>query len=168
MTKSWSEQPLWQKCWMREDRLHLAVAKIIGHAGCSIGEFWDKAKKLPNYDKYKVENVVGDLTVWSLRQPPQLKLELTATALKILHPLLGPPPGDPTYAGWWTVRLVSVAEMRERGEKVTHAEHPPVPIPGLTEPHVPGKTKPKEKPTQKAGKKPAKETPKKPARKKSA
>lgn len=134
LSKPWSERPLWQRVFLSEDRVYLEAAKIVGLLGCGISEFWDRAKKIPNYDKYRVENAVNALTDFKLRQPPILKLELTPHARKVCRVFLGPEPKSPEYAAWWSARLVSVALHRERGWPVTHAEAPPVPLEPATKP----------------------------------
>ena len=135
---------------MDADRVYLHAARIVGYGGCSPIAYFDAAKKLPNYDKRKFERAMEELTSWKARQPPTLRLELTAQARKIVRPILGPPPEDPEYRVWWRRRHVSVLAMREEGRKVEWAEEPPVP---LAEP----KKAPPKKPASKAApKKPAK------------
>jgi hypothetical protein len=105
--KPWHEKPLWQRVYMDDDGAYREAAKLIGYAGTTPTEFYDKAKKLPNYDKYRFENAVRDLTVYKLREPPTLRYELTPNARKICRVLLGCPPDDPDYKKWWTLRLIS-------------------------------------------------------------
>jgi hypothetical protein len=58
------ETPLWEKVWLgRWSRTYLNAGKIIGHLGCSAFAFYDAAKLLPDYDKYRYENAARDLTV---------------------------------------------------------------------------------------------------------
>jgi hypothetical protein len=141
--KPWQEQPLWWKLYMREDGVYAAAARIIGYLGCSPFEFYDAAKLLPNYDKYKFENAVRDLTVYTMREGPNPRYELHKTARKACRVIFGCPPEDPDYKRWWESRLISVRMMREAGEAVTHAAEPPVPFDPTPEPSKNGKAKPK-------------------------
>jgi hypothetical protein len=137
MTKHWSEQPLWEKVWLRDDGIHLRAGKIIGHLGCSPSAFFDAAKKLPNYDKWKFECAVRDLTVFSKRDSPDPRYELTAQARKVLRPVIGPHPDADDYVSWWRGRLVSEPDAV-----------PPVPLPELKRTDVPPK-RPAKKETRK-------------------
>jgi hypothetical protein len=122
------ETPLWEKVWLgRWSRTYLNAGKIIGHLGCSASAFFDAAKLLPDYDKYRYENAVRDLTAYAKRE--QGRYELHASAKKILRVILGPAPEDPEYATWWRGRLISVEQMKRDGQPVEWAEAPPVPLP---------------------------------------
>jgi len=60
-----TETPLWQKVYLgRLGRVYRDTAKIIGYLGCRGTEFFDKAKLLPDYEKFRFENAVRDLTVY--------------------------------------------------------------------------------------------------------
>src|SRR5258708_836874 len=112
-----SERPLWWKVYVgRGGRIYINAGKIIGHLGCGAFEFWDQAKLRPGYDKYRYENALRDLTVYSKREQGQY--ELTPTAKKVLRPTIGPAPDDPDYRRWWEARLVSVRQMKEQGQPV--------------------------------------------------
>jgi len=128
MSKPWSEQPLWWKCFMRPDRIYMTVGQIVGHLGCDVGHFWDRAAKLPNFEKWRFESAVHELTRFDLRQPPTLRMELYPHAKKVLRLILGPAPDDPDYAAWWRARLISVRQMREEGIEPQWAAAPPVPL----------------------------------------
>lgn len=142
------DKALWEKVYLgRWSRTYINAGKIIGHLGCGAFAFWDAAKLLPDYDKYRYENAVRDLTVWSKREQGQY--ELTLTAKKVLRIIIGPAPDDPEYRKWWEGRLISVRDMKERGLLVEWAEAPPVPLEPVPEQVV-------------------KEEPKKPARKRAA
>jgi hypothetical protein len=122
------DTPLWERVWLEKHScVHLNAGKIIGHLGCGAFAFWDAAKLLPNFDKYRYENAVRDLTVYAKREQGQY--ELTATAKKILRTILGPAPDDPEYVRWWRGRLISVEQMKRDGQRVEWAEAPPVPLP---------------------------------------
>lgn len=153
MSKHWSERPLWEKAWLGpHGKIYLQAGKIIGHLGCTPFEFYDAAKALPDYDQYRYENAVRELTVYSAREGSPPRYELTATARKVLRIILGPAPDDPEYAAWWRGRLISVRQVREQGQLVEWAEEPPVSLP-------------EEKPAEEPSKKPAR---KQRTRKKSA
>ena len=123
------ETPLWEKVYLgRYGRVYINAGKIIGHLGCGAFAFFDAVKLLPDYDKYRYENAVRDLTVYAKREQGQY--ELHATARKILRVILGPAPDDPGYAAWWRGRLISVEQMKRDGLPVEWAEAPPVPLPG--------------------------------------
>ena len=50
MSKPWSERPLWEKVWIGpHSKVYLHAGKIIGHLGRSPIEFYEAAKKLPDY-----------------------------------------------------------------------------------------------------------------------
>src|SRR5262245_18022723 len=101
------DPPLWQKVWLgRWNKVYINTGKIIGHFGCSGFAFFDAAKLLPGYDKYRYENAVRDLTVWEKRERGEY--ELHRAAKKILRIIIGPAPDAPEYASWWRGRLVSV------------------------------------------------------------
>jgi hypothetical protein len=125
---SWDQRPLWWRCYVGpHSRIYLQCGHVIHHTGCGISEFWDKVKKL-NFEKYRVESVVNELTRFDFRQPPALRLELTATAKKVLRTILGPAPDDPDYSHWWELRLISVEQMKKEGQAVEFAACPPVPL----------------------------------------
>lgn len=117
-------QELWPKVYKR-DSAHFHAARIIHYAGCSPSEFFDAAKKIPGYDKYRFENAVNDLTSWKARQPPTLRYEFTPQARKVVKALLGPPPESPEYEAYWSREVFQ---------------------PGMSEPFVPGKKPEAEKP----------------------
>jgi hypothetical protein len=143
-----TETPLCKKVYLGQwSKVYINAGKIIGHLGCSAFAFFDAAKLLPDYDKYRFENAVRDLTVYAKREQGQY--ELHSAAKKILRIIIGPAPDDPEYAKWWRGRLISVEQMKRDGVAVEWAETPPVPL----EPDV------KEEPPKPA---------KKPARKKAA
>ena len=100
---------------------------IIGPRGCGAFEFYDEAKKVPEYDKLKFENAVRDLTIYGPRE--QGRYELTPHAKKVLWIIVGPPPEHPEYASWWRGRMVSVRLMREENKEPEFAYEPPMPIP---------------------------------------
>jgi hypothetical protein len=89
----------------RNDAVLQEAARIIGYGGVNGFAFYDAAKKRPCYDKYRFENAVRDLTVFSKRE--QGRYELTPNARTVCRVLLGCPPEDPDYAAWWTLRLIS-------------------------------------------------------------
>jgi hypothetical protein len=121
------ETPLWEKVYLgRYGRVYINAGKIIGHLGCGAFAFFDAAKLLPDYDKYRYENAVRDLTVWAKHEQGQY--ELHAAAKKILRIIIGPAPDDPEYAKWWRGRLISVEQMKRDGQPVEWAETPPVPL----------------------------------------
>jgi hypothetical protein len=129
-----SETPLWEKVYLdRYGRVYINAGKIIGHLGCGAFAFFDAAKLLPDYDKYRYENAVRDLTVYTKREQGQY--ELHAAAKKILRIIIGPAPDDPEYVKWWRGRLISVEQMKREGQPVEWAETPPVPLEPL-EPEV--------------------------------
>jgi hypothetical protein len=141
------ETPLWEKVYLgRYGRVYVNAGKIIGHLGCGASAFFDAAKLLPDYDKYRYENAVRDLTVYAKREQGQY--ELHTSAKKILRIIIGPAPDDPEYATWWRGRLVSVEQMKRDGQAVEWAESPPVPL----EPEVkeePAKKPPRKRPAKK-------------------
>jgi hypothetical protein len=148
MARAWHEKPLWEKVYL-SDRgpVYQNAGKIIGHLGCSAVEFFDRAKKLPGYDKLWYENAARDLTVYEKREKGQY--ELHAAAKRVLRVLLGPAPDDPEYATWWRLRLVSVEQMKRDGLPVLWAEAPPVPLPD-EKPKAPAtKAAPKKSPRKK-------------------
>lgn len=151
MTKPWNEQPLWWKVYLRDDRIHLECGKLIGHLGVSADKFWAEAKKLPNFDKYRFENAVRDLTAYVKRE--EGRYELTGPARKVLRVVLGPAPDDPEYRVWWAARMVSVRLEREQGREPTHAAEPPVPILDLEIPARGAKEEPKPEKKPRARKK---------------
>jgi hypothetical protein len=123
--------PLWEQVYLgRYGRVYINAGKLIGHLGCSAFAFFDAAKLLPDYDKFRYENAVRDLTVYAKREQGQY--ELHASAKKILRIVLGPAPDDPEYAPWWRGRLISVEQMKRDGQPVEWAETPPVPLPDET------------------------------------
>jgi hypothetical protein len=123
-----TEKPLWEKVYLdRWGKVFINAGKIIGHLGCSAFAFFDAAKLLANYDKYRYETAVRDLTVWAKREQGQY--ELHPTAKKVLRIIIGPAPDDPEYVEWWRGRLVSVEQMKRDGLPVEWAETPPVPLP---------------------------------------
>ena len=118
------EKPLVEKVYDGPwSRVYVNAGRIIGHLGCSAFAFYDAAKLLPGYDKYRYECAVRDLTDYAKRERGEY--ELHAAARKVLRVIIGPPPGDPEYRRWWESRLVSVRQMKERGETVEWAEAPP-------------------------------------------
>jgi hypothetical protein len=136
------ETPLWEKVWLgRWSKTYLNAGKIIGHLGCSAFAFFDAAKLLPDYDKYRYENAVRDLTVYAKREQGQY--ELHASAKKILRVILGPAPDDPEYAKWWRGRLISVEQTKRDGQPVEWAEAPPVPLEPQEAPEAEKPAKPK-------------------------
>jgi hypothetical protein len=63
------ETPLWENVYLgRWGRLYINAGKIIGHLGCGALAFFDAAKLLPDFDKYRYETAVRDLTVWARRE----------------------------------------------------------------------------------------------------
>lgn len=143
--KPWDRKPLWELIYMSEDRIYLHAGRIIGHLGCGAFAFWDAAKLLPNYDKYRFENALRDLTVYAKREQGQY--ELLTTARKALRIIIGPAPDDPEYISWWKARLVSVEQMKRDGKVVSWAESPPVPLPG----EKPAEPQPKKRTRRKSG-----------------
>jgi len=129
MSKPWSEQPLWWKVYCSDDRyVYLNAGKIIGHLGCSPFDFFDAAKKLPDYNQHRYECAVCDLTLYGPREASPPRYELTVTARELLRVILGPTPDDPEYRRWWELRLISVKLAREKGTPILWAEEPPVPL----------------------------------------
>lgn len=127
MVKPWQERPLWERVWLGPfSKVYLNVGKLVGHLGCGGFSFWDRAKLLPGYDKYRYENALRDLTVYEKRERGEY--ELTAKAKKVLRIIIGPSPDDPEYATWWRGRLISVEQMKRDGKPVEWAEVPPVPL----------------------------------------
>jgi hypothetical protein len=110
-----------------DSRVYQNVGKIIGRLGGGAFAFWNAAKLLPGYDKYRYENAMRDLTVYEPRERGEDRLH--APARKVLRIILGPAPGDPECAKWWKARLVSVKADRERGLPIEWVESPPVPLP---------------------------------------
>lgn len=144
MSKSWQGKSLHDKCYLDpRGRVYLHAGCIIGHLGCSPFEFFDAAKKLPDYDQYLYENAVRDLTVYAKREASPPRYELTVQAQKVLRVILGPPPDHLEYVKWWHGRLVSVQADRERGLPVEWATEPPVPLPGEKEEEPSVEPKPK-------------------------
>jgi hypothetical protein len=127
MARAWHEKPLWEKVYLSDrGTVYQNAGKIIGHLGVGAVEFFDRAKKLPGYDKLRYENAVRDLTVYQKRE--QGTYELHATAKKVLRVILGPAPDDPEYSAWWRLRLISVKQTRDEGQEVLWAAEPPVPL----------------------------------------
>ena len=127
-----TETPLWQKVYMgRWGQVYIDAGRIIGHLGCSATAFFEAAKLLPGYEKFRFENAVRDLCVYAKREKGEY--ELHAAARKVLRVVLGPPPDDANYDSWWRARLISVQEMKEQGQSVEWAEVPPVPLEPLEE-----------------------------------
>jgi len=104
------------------------AGKIIGHLGCNPFDFFDAAKRLPDYNQYRYENAVRDLTVYARRETSPPRYELTDHARKVLRIIIGPAPDDPEYRRWWEGRLVSVRLAGEQEQPVEWAEEPPVPL----------------------------------------
>jgi hypothetical protein len=119
---------LWELVWLgKHSRIYLNAGKIIGHLGVSKSVFEEAAKLLLDYDKYRYENAVRDLTVYSKGEQDG-RYELRPTAKKILRIIIGPSLDAPDYASWWRGRLISVQRMKEAGQPVEWAERPPVPL----------------------------------------
>lgn len=148
MAKPWDRKPLWELIYMSDDKVHLRAAVIIGYAGCSPTEFFDAAKKMPDYDVTKYRRAMENLTVFIKREPPTLRCDLHDEARRAARILLGPAPAAPDYCSWWRSRLISVRQMKEAGQPVEWAESPPVPLPE----DKPAEEPPKEKPTKPARK----------------
>lgn len=121
--KPWHEKPLHDKIYLESDGVYMDAIRIIGYAGTTPIAFYDAAKKLKNYEQYRYERAVADLTVYARRQPPILRLELTPKARKLARVILGAPPEDPLYREWWTARLLSNPDAQ-----------PPVPLEPATKP----------------------------------
>ena len=114
--------------------MYVNAGKIIGYLGRNAMAFYDEAKKMPDYDKYKYETAVRDLCVYTKREQGQY--ELTSVAKKVLKVVLGPAPDAPDYRRYWESRFISLKDMKERGLTPMAAEVPPVP---LDPPEIPEK-----------------------------
>lgn len=147
MAKSWSEKPLWEKAFMAGDHAYLLAGKIVGHLGCSPSEFLEQAKLLPDYNQYRYENAVRDLTDYGKREAKPPRYVLTPTAKKVLRPIIGPEPTAADYRSWWASRLVSVKAMRDEGKEPKWAAEPPVPLQEEKQPAEP-QPKPARKPRE--------------------
>jgi hypothetical protein len=144
-----TETPLWRKVYLGAwSKVYINAGKIIGHLGCSAFAFFDVAKVLPDYDKYRYETAVRDLTVWAKREQGQY--ELHTGAKRVLRIIIGPAPDDPEYVTWWRGRLIFVEQMKREGQPVQWAEAPPVPLESIEEPKAERPRKPRARKARKS------------------